>query len=175
MRAGSNRLVLDMRPEPSAPVSVRDGAKGRSDPSGTGSLNQRPPRSASRPSGGTVVPVPPDQPHQTTGSARLRETSARPGQRPPQPRRALAFRSAWTHRSTGHRCVRAGETRVAFPGPAQRGKPCPRTGKSFPAGRRPDCCGSSPLTFGQGDGVRQSPDLTCGKSAARYEEAAVPA
>jgi len=35
------------------------------------------------------------------------------------------------------------ETRVAFPDPAQRGNPCPRTGKSFPAGRRPDFCFST--------------------------------
>jgi len=41
------------------------------------------------------------------------------GASPPQGR-ALAFRSAWTHRSTGHRPARAGETRVAFPVPARR-------------------------------------------------------
>jgi hypothetical protein len=64
--------------EPCAPVSVRDGAKGRSDPSGNGSLNQRPPRSASRQPAGTVATVPAGQPHQTTGPAKIIETSARP-------------------------------------------------------------------------------------------------
>ncbi len=37
------------------------------------------------------------------------------------PGRALALCGAWTCRSTGHRRARAGETRVAFPGPARRG------------------------------------------------------
>jgi len=41
------------------------------------------------------------------------------------------------HRSWWQRPTRAGETRVAFPDPAQRGKPCPRTGKiSRKAGSR---------------------------------------
>ncbi len=35
--------------------------------------------------------------------------------------------------STGHRPARAGETRVAFPVPAQKGNPCPRISKSVPA------------------------------------------
>jgi len=64
--------------EPGTPVSVRDGAKGRSDPSGNGSLNQRPPRSASRQPAGTVATVPAGQPHQTTGPAKIIETSALP-------------------------------------------------------------------------------------------------
>ncbi len=36
-------------------------------------------------------------------------------------------------------CRAGGETRVAFPGPARRGNPFPRIGKSFPAGRWSDC------------------------------------
>ena len=74
-----------------------------------------------------------------------------PGQRPTRPWRALRprrvgrwpFRGAWTDRSTGNRAARAGETRVAFPDPAQRRSPFPRTGKSFPAGRRSDCLSST--------------------------------
>ena len=114
--------------EPCAPVSVRDGVNGRSDPSGTGSLTQRPPRSASRPSGGTAVPVPPDQPHQPTGSARLRETSARRAGRWPLIRPHLPVCGAPSRV--------AGETRVAFPDPAQRGNPFPQTGKIFSSGGR---------------------------------------
>jgi len=36
-----------------------------------------------------------------------------------------------------------GGTRVALPGPAQRGNPVPRTGKRLPAGWRSDCCFST--------------------------------
>jgi len=51
--------------------------------------------------------------------------SPRPAPAPPPagalhpPGRALAFRGARTHRSTGHRPTQAGETRVAFPFPAR--------------------------------------------------------
>jgi len=54
--------------------------------------------------------------------------SPRPAPAPPPagasrpPGRALAFRGARTHRSTGHRPARAGETRLAFPVPARTGE-----------------------------------------------------
>ena len=54
--------------------------------------------------------------------------SPRPAPDPPPagasrpPGQALAFRGAWTDRSTGNRAARAGETRVAFPDPARRGE-----------------------------------------------------
>jgi len=60
----------------------------------------------------------------TPGSGPAGGQSPRPAPAPPSagasrpPGRALAFRGAWTHRSTGHRRARAGKTRVAFPDPA---------------------------------------------------------
>ena len=54
--------------------------------------------------------------------------SPRPAPAPPPagalhpPGRALACRCSRTCRSTGHRCAGAGETRVAFPGPARTGE-----------------------------------------------------
>jgi len=50
-------------------------------------------------------------------------------------------RCGW-HRSWWQRHARAGES-SAFPDPAQRGNPLPRTAKTFPAGRRSDCCFST--------------------------------
>jgi len=47
-------------------------------------------------------------------------------------------------RSLRRRRAGAGETRVAFPGPARRDNPFPRTAKSFPAGRWSDCCFRTP-------------------------------
>jgi len=61
------------------------------------------------------------------GSGPAGAQSPRPAPDPPTagasrpPGRALAFRGAWTDRSTGNRRARAGETRVAFPVPARRG------------------------------------------------------
>jgi hypothetical protein len=61
------------------------------------------------------------------GSGPAGGQSPRPAPAPPlagasrPPGRALAFRGAWTDRSTGNRAARAGETRLAFPDPAQRG------------------------------------------------------
>ena len=57
---------------------------------------------------------------------------------PDPPPAGAGLRCTRTGRSIGHRPAQAGETRVAFPDPAQRGNPCPQTGRVFPAGRRQD-------------------------------------
>ncbi len=64
----------------------------------------------------------PPRPWRALLARRVRPAPAPPlaGASPP-PGRALAFRGAWTDRSTGNRAARAGETRLAFPDPAQRG------------------------------------------------------
>jgi hypothetical protein len=72
--------------------------------------------------------------------------SARPalgGRFPPAGSGAGLCRCGWQG-SWGQRSAPAGETH-AFPGPAPRGNPFPRVGKSFPAGRRSDCCFSALL------------------------------
>ncbi len=118
---------------PCAPVSLRDGAKGRSDFSGIGVLNRHPLRYAFRPSRGTVVAVRPDQPRQTTGPERPMVTSA------PRPRRALTCPGAGST-GPGGSVARARETRGAFPGSAQRGNSLARVVKDFPARRRAERC-----------------------------------
>ncbi len=60
----------------------------------------------------------------------------------------LAFRGAWTHRSTGHRRAGAGETRVAFPVPARTGVPA-HFGMPGLSGRGDRPCHSVPLILGQ--------------------------
>jgi hypothetical protein len=71
---------------------------------------------------------------------------------------------SWTCRSTGHRPARAGETRVAFPGPARRGNPFPRIGKSFPAGRWSDCSFGT-LEVPARPGRQGDPSSVCQKTA----------
>jgi len=67
-------------------------------------------------------------PQRHAGSCPAGGQSPRPAPAPPTagasrpPGRALAFRGAWTRRSTGHRRAGAGETRVAFPVPARTGE-----------------------------------------------------
>jgi len=102
-----------------------------------------------QPGGQSPRPAPAPPPARASpppGRAQPGAQSPRPAPAPPlagasrPPGRALAFCCSRTCRSTGHRAARAGETRVAFPDPAQRGNPCPRTAKTFPAGSRSDCC-----------------------------------
>jgi len=59
---------------------------------------------------------------------------------PAPPPAGAGLRSSRTCRSAGHRCARAGETRVAFHAPAQRVSPFARIGQSLPAGRRSEWC-----------------------------------
>ncbi len=67
----------------------------------------------------------------------------------PPPGRALVFHGAPTCRSTGPRRARAGETRVAFPGPAQWGDSTPRF---HGRGHRP--CHSGTLASGPAGGPK---------------------
>jgi len=66
------------------------------------------------------------------------------------------------YRSLWRRPAWAGETH-AFLYPAQRGNPFPRIGKIFPAGRRSDCCLSTPKERRK----RRFPALTVTGCAAR--------
>jgi hypothetical protein len=63
------------------------------------------------------------------------------------PGRALASRGAWTCRSTGNRCARAGETH-AFPGPARRRGGLDHAGMPGHSGRGHRPCHSATLTLG---------------------------
>jgi hypothetical protein len=57
----------------------------------------------------------------------------------PLPQRHAGLCWCGLHGSLRERRAGAGETRVAFPVPAQRGNPCPRIRMMFPSGRRRRC------------------------------------